>query len=94
MQGYFATQFFCVECNKELTTDQRMYSFGRCPFCGYKDKGTGTIVETNEKQVWIPVTRRSSSTRECVESIIGIFMLIISFIVFVFGVAFFSTLYE
>ena len=41
--------WFCVECDAELTSGQRMYSDGRCPECGFKHKSAGTIVQTYEK---------------------------------------------
>jgi len=40
------TIFFCVSCNASLTNDQRMYSEGTCPFCGYRGPTADTIVES------------------------------------------------
>lgn len=48
-RGEWKTAFFCVACCREMTQHQKMYSLGRCPFCGYKGQNAGTIVDTTEK---------------------------------------------
>ena len=40
--------YFCKSCKQELTRNQRMYSYGVCPLCGYKDIKNLTIVATIE----------------------------------------------
>lgn len=44
----YETAWYCVECDHELTNHERMYSYGRCPYCGYKSLFACTIVETYE----------------------------------------------
>ena len=41
--------YFCIKCDNELTWKQRMYSYGRCPYCGYKEPSAGTIVSCYER---------------------------------------------
>ena len=38
-----------MNCHNELSSNQRMYSSGLCPLCGYKHRDAGTIVYTYEK---------------------------------------------
>lgn len=38
----------CKHCDKVLTNTEKMYSNGRCPYCGVKGGSAGTIVNTNE----------------------------------------------
>ena len=40
--------YSCVNCNKELSNHQLMYSDGRCPLCGHKAVSACTIVKCNE----------------------------------------------
>ena len=39
---------FCVNCDEELSSFERMYSDGRCPYCGFKHPSSCTIVRTKE----------------------------------------------
>lgn len=45
----FRAKHFCVECEKELTHNQRMDSNGVCPHCGYTS--VGTICDTVKRSV-------------------------------------------
>jgi len=45
----YKTAWFCSGCDGELSDRQRMYSYGRCPLCGFKDGRSVTIVKTTEK---------------------------------------------
>lgn len=45
----FVNNHYCVNCDTKLTDNERMYSDGMCPHCGYKDKSACTIVEAYEK---------------------------------------------
>lgn len=50
--GEWETAYFCKECNKELSYDDKMGSNGLCTYCGNAE-GT-TIIETNKKaKRWI-----------------------------------------
>jgi DNA-directed RNA polymerase subunit RPC12/RpoP len=40
---------FCVNCDESLTFHMVMYSHGRCPYCGYKGKTAGTVVDVYNK---------------------------------------------
>ena len=42
------TAWFCLQCEKELTSDQVYHSSGRCPLCGLKHKQASSIVYTYE----------------------------------------------
>ena len=44
----WTTAYFCVACMAELSYSKKMYSFGRCPFCGHKGKHAGSVVDTHE----------------------------------------------
>lgn len=45
----YKTIWFCIECDHKLTDHERMYSHGRCPYCGFKHKDACTIVKTREE---------------------------------------------
>lgn len=38
----------CIKCKQELSNREVMYSGGRCPKCGHKGSGAGTIVDVEE----------------------------------------------
>ena len=42
------TEFRCAKCSTVLNTHIRMYSNGRCPYCGHKGKHAGTIIDCTE----------------------------------------------
>ncbi len=46
LEGPFIKAWICVDCGKELTWNEKMQSFGACPYCGHIVPGT--IVETHE----------------------------------------------
>ena len=39
----------CAACDGQLSYHDVMYSFGRCPLCGYKDPRAITVVKTRER---------------------------------------------
>ena len=43
------TEHICCSCKAEISDNIRYYSSGRCPYCGYKGKYAGTIVDTEER---------------------------------------------
>lgn len=43
------TEFYCVFCNHIISWRERMYSYGRCPYCGKKHENACTVMETYEK---------------------------------------------
>jgi predicted RNA-binding Zn-ribbon protein involved in translation (DUF1610 family) len=45
----FYNEIFCVSCNEILSSDEQMYSNGRCPKCGYKDEDACTVVKTYDR---------------------------------------------
>lgn len=45
------TVYECKSCNKKLSYHTVMYSHGRCPKCGEKGSGAGTIVDAREVAV-------------------------------------------
>jgi uncharacterized CHY-type Zn-finger protein len=48
------TVLFCTICHHELTYDEKLYSDGVCPYCGFSDKKNSTIVSTYEKNFkWV-----------------------------------------
>lgn len=84
----YKTLFFCINCNEELTYKQKMYSYGRCPKCGFKDKNAATIVQTYEKaykENSNPTTQKTTAdkTSKCHCSIIAFLASLIAVLVFV-----------
>ena len=46
--GTWHTAYFCINCDKELSSDDRFEHKGRCPKCGFKDPSTRTITKCAE----------------------------------------------
>ena len=43
----------CIHCHQVLTTDEVYFSSGRCPRCGFKGSGAGTMVDCVESaRLW------------------------------------------
>lgn len=42
------TEFRCESCEEVVTQHTKMYSNGRCPYCGVKGEGASTIINTTE----------------------------------------------
>jgi predicted RNA-binding Zn-ribbon protein involved in translation (DUF1610 family) len=47
--GPWKTAWYCVSCKERLNEDERYWSHGRCPHCGFKSKNACTIVESYER---------------------------------------------
>lgn len=45
----WTTEHRCVDCDRIITEDERFYSGGRCPHCGFKHSSACTIVQTTER---------------------------------------------
>ena len=52
-QKRYFNAYFCFYCDKLLTEMERLYSKGRCPYCGRKHPSACTIVETRERAAFI-----------------------------------------
>lgn len=54
--GKFEIAHSCVECDKEVSCNDRFYNQGCCPYCGHKGAFAGTIMDTNEKPFqWVQI---------------------------------------
>ena len=49
----YINQCFCKYCEEKLTTNQVMYSEGRCPLCGIKGENACTVVDIDEEAIWV-----------------------------------------
>ena len=56
-RGKWFTAWFCNDCDHRLSNHEKMYSHGRCPYCGEKGPGACTIVNTYSKAVRFCRTR-------------------------------------
>ena len=48
-KGYWRHSIHCVKCDQEMSDSTKMYSSGRCPYCGHKGRNAVTIVDTYER---------------------------------------------
>ena len=47
-RGSWFVVYRCVSCKKSMSWDAKMYNYGMCPHCGYKDEYACTIVKCDE----------------------------------------------
>ena len=47
----WSTEYSCRYCNEVLSYHTIMYSSGRCPKCGIKGNGAGTIINHSSRAV-------------------------------------------
>lgn len=63
-EAKYRAVYCCVGCRKALSRQQRMYSSGVCPHCGYSEEGEPTIVPCERQVVRVvPWWRRALSRR-------------------------------
>jgi DNA-directed RNA polymerase subunit RPC12/RpoP len=43
------TAWFCSECKEQLNWKDKYNSYGRCPYCGYKNLNSNTFVKSFER---------------------------------------------
>jgi DNA-directed RNA polymerase subunit RPC12/RpoP len=42
------TEYRCVSCQHRVSHHEKMYSHGRCPYCGFKGAHAGSIMYVTE----------------------------------------------
>ena len=45
----YYNEHLCFNCEKELSIEEKMFSDGRCPRCGWKSPLAGTVCKTIER---------------------------------------------